>query len=864
MPKNDKAREKKVNVAVKALMRFPGMRVREAMHFARFSKKEIDDVNVRRIVSRRQFRATEAAGPPKNVHQHDAEASLDVSSLSEEADIAAANATIVDEIIPPPKRIKQRMTACAMEKKRVEDRKQKKHRSDALKDAVRLYAQEKAKPDGLSLRQVQEKIMKKYSVNIHYSTISRYVKEGLVGASPKKMGPPGHISKANYKLLCAALSSFIPMNQMNARAGDNTRTKLIVTLVKTVGITSSEAGKLLSRLLRDTAEETMDAEKLNCAEDRRIRWTTFQNIDLWFDGWQNFLVAHGFGTIDENGELVLEDFAASRIINMDETCISLDGSNGNRGGRPSVTFYDKRFPQLGKATSKTALTTTMISGSSAAGEPLPPHFQFQTSAQTAEAEYIRIECIRYMLDVRAQFGHDTEQSFPISLGLNSKGGMDVDEFYEYIVKSIMRLYPDAAPTAGKWVVIKCDGGPGRLNEELLAYLRFHGYLLYPGVPNTTAVTQETDQSYGPFQSKLRTNLEALIDERLHAEKATTLAPWIVGLVVFGGEDPETGCVVGSAFQEGFNIPQNLNAWAKVGAVPLTRACLQNPKVRRSIGDGTDEQQAMALLIQEHNAMACAALSLAGYNGDIFKLELKPAASTSVVTVAHSQDRIELLSQAKSHGNIYAATGGDHLTSNDMFKSIALKQRRVMREKLIKDKKVRERLERTELIALDIVKRRGGDPSKLTAGDLTALLTWHRVPKVGELNKEQKLAKWGRIMNSLKPPPSYEKWTHEDEVKLEEAQSDVVEMAHTALGHMVALKKKELLLAAREMSQEEFDQLVAARRSEATELGRIGGGGVGAGEHDGGTDDSGSSIFEGEHGAANVSIEAMLEGETDAV
>jgi hypothetical protein len=305
MPKTDKAREKKVNVAVKALMRFPTMRVREAMHFARFSKKEIDDVNVRRIVSRRQFRATEAAGPPKNVHQHDAEASLDVSSLSEEADIAAANATIVDEIIPPPKRIKQRMTACAMEKKRVEDRKQKKHRSDALKDAVRLYAQEKAKPDGLSLRQVQEKIMKKYSVNIHYSTISRYVKEGLVGASPKKMGPPGHISKANYKLLCAALSSFIPMNQMNARAGDNTRTKLIVTLVKTVGITSSEAGKLLSRLLRDTAEETMDAEKLNCAEDRRIRWTTFQNIDLWFDGWQNFLVAHGFGTIDRMASLSL-------------------------------------------------------------------------------------------------------------------------------------------------------------------------------------------------------------------------------------------------------------------------------------------------------------------------------------------------------------------------------------------------------------------------------------------------------------------------------------------------------------------------------------------------------------------------------
>ncbi len=73
----------------------------------------------------------------------------------------------------------------------------------------------------------------------------------------------------------------------------------------------------------------------------------------------------------------------------------------------------------------------------------------------------------------------------------------------------------------------------------------------------------------------------LIDERLHAEKPTSLLPWIVGLVVFGGEDPETGCVVESAFQAGFAHTQNLRAWAKVGAVPLTRACLQNSKVRRS-------------------------------------------------------------------------------------------------------------------------------------------------------------------------------------------------------------------------------------------------------------------------------------------
>ncbi len=67
-----------------------------------------------------------------------------------------------------------------------------------------------------------------------------------------------------------------------------------------------------------------------------------------------------------------------------------DGSNGNRGGRPTVTYYDIRFPQLGRATSKSALTTTMISGSNSAGELIPPHFQFQTAAQTNEAEAVRV------------------------------------------------------------------------------------------------------------------------------------------------------------------------------------------------------------------------------------------------------------------------------------------------------------------------------------------------------------------------------------------------------------------------------------------------------------------------------------------
>ena len=102
--------------------------------------------------------------------------------------------------------------------------------------------------------------------------------------------------------------------------------------------------------------------------------------------------------------------------------------------------------------------TTTTSGSLAAGESIPPHFQFQTSATSAEGEAIRIEMVRFLLPVEGIFGWGTKPEFPISFGLNSKGGMDDDEFFEYIQKTIMKLFPDAAPVRGWWVILKCDSG----------------------------------------------------------------------------------------------------------------------------------------------------------------------------------------------------------------------------------------------------------------------------------------------------------------------------------------------------------------------------------------------------------------------
>ncbi len=56
-------------------------------------------------------------------------------------------------------------------------------------------------------------------------------------------------------------------------------------------------------------------------------------------------------------------------------------------------------------------------------------------------------------------------------------------------------------------MIKVDNRLGRLQHDLLAALQLIGVYKYPGVPNTTAVTQETDQNYGPFKSTFQSNMD---------------------------------------------------------------------------------------------------------------------------------------------------------------------------------------------------------------------------------------------------------------------------------------------------------------------------------------------------------------------
>jgi hypothetical protein len=208
------------------------------------------------------------------------------------------------------------------------------HAKRALKRATLWYAKETKKTGGLSSYQIEAKVKKEFDgVGPSNATIRRYVSANLAGMSPLKIGVKGDVPVCVFKSLCIAFESFIPIQQINSRQGEITYKKLASRINALLG--HNYKLKMLQHILLATAKN-LDSSTMHIAEDRRVRWTTFANISCWFDNWEFDLVELGFATRDTNGKIAISAEQLYFILNFDETCLSVDGSEGRRGGRPNV------------------------------------------------------------------------------------------------------------------------------------------------------------------------------------------------------------------------------------------------------------------------------------------------------------------------------------------------------------------------------------------------------------------------------------------------------------------------------------------------------------------------------------------------
>jgi hypothetical protein len=349
-----------------------------------------------------------------------------------------------------------------------------------------------------------------------------------------------------------------------------------------------------------------------------------------------------------------------------------------------------------------------------------------------------------MSQIRAAFGFEEERLFPITFGQNKKGGMDSKEFKKYVPKSIVPL-KTARDKPGHCVMLKVDRGPGRMNLNLLARLRQLGFVMYPGMPNTTHVSQETDQQYGDFKTQFTINLDTIVEGRINNGVSLSLQPKLMGLPLFGGVDSETGvCVTCSAFKAGFFKAKCLCTWEKVGAATVngvTCACLLDQQVLMQVGDN-DDIDAVYCIVQEANDNAIHAMSWAGYDAQFLQATYKPKAKEDVaIREPNLREQQLALMNAKGHGGVYHVTkGGRNITANDFFVAAEMKSRKAERVEVQKRKKEAQKMEALEVKALATLQNmEGKTTNELHVDNLNALLGWHEVA-IGMLkNKGEKVA-----------------------------------------------------------------------------------------------------------------------------
>ena len=444
------------------------------------------------------------------------------------------------------------------------------------------------------------------------STIYQATNDGLAGQSPKKRGPAPKIPDAflnglaSHAQVCQVGDGELKAKQMKRVIG-----------ASMMG-TQYENEFQVDTVWRKVCErhpQAIIAAKKTTAEDARAQWTTHENLDQWFTDVKADLLATEMVVdeieLDENGDLVCEvRFKADvkrRIINMDETHHDLS-ITGNKGGSRAVTYHNPLLQRRANRGVKSARHVTGAYVTTAAGEALPPFHIFDSSAKSEENFQVKVEWLAGFPTVSGRFGCPTFQEDLHSFyAVRPRGSMDESLLNQYIESVIVPLFPNMSkntivdPVTGRLnqgpVILKLDAGPGRIvsNAAILTkreefYER--GLFILTGFLNSTSVQQEMDQLCGPFKSATYARGEKVVQRKLklrgiarrngehqHAA-ALSLDFSDLATIMNGGPDNP---ITDRPFDCHFSEAKILSSWAKIESVPFTRKCLNNPKVRKELG-----------------------------------------------------------------------------------------------------------------------------------------------------------------------------------------------------------------------------------------------------------------------------------------
>jgi hypothetical protein len=551
---------------------------------------------------------------------------------------------------------------------------------EAFKDATNIVASKNAKGETVqamcnrlnnSFRLGGDKQLKK-------STIFQAVKDGRAGMSPKARGPVSAIPDKFLEMV--ATHAEICQVGDGELKGKDIKRLIGASILGTEYETKFTIEGAWRKLRKEFPESFQAATKLS-VEDSRAQWTTHDNLFQWFDDAKKDLISTGLvinkkEVLNEDGGIVSEvqfrKDTERRIINMDETHHDLSITS-DRGGSRAVSYHNPAFQRGAARSVKSARHVTGVYATNSAGEALPPFYIFDSCAKTSENFRVKVEWLEGLPSVTGRYGCPTIVESGSFYAVRSRGSMDDSLLNDYIERVIVPLYPNMNKTAvfdpitGKLnqgpVILKVDAGPGRIvtSDAILSkreQLFERGLIILMGLPNATSVQQEMDALYGPFKSATYRRGEKVVQDKLRirglARKNGERIPKAVLNLDFNdlativnGKPEDNRC--DKPFDWIFTKEKIQKSWAKVGFVPFTRNCLKDKKVRKELGQQTENEELENLQLKYD--LLCDLNEGDRFNHGIFDATIPTAAHVNRANT--EEEQVEELLKA---GKAFSASG----------------------------------------------------------------------------------------------------------------------------------------------------------------------------------------------------------------
>ncbi len=186
-----------------------------------------------------------------------------------------------------------------------------------------------------------------------------------------------------------------------------------------------------------------------------------------------------------------------------------------------------------------------------------------------------------------------------------------------------------------------------------------------------------------------------------------------------------------------------------------------------------------------------AFTSAGYNSDALKKTIMeiPSLERQTITGEHTQEHYDILAKSNTHGKLFSATGGTHITSDNIFISAEMATREKEEKRLTTEKNKRLRQMKVKDKGKAILDAKGYDCTRWNKTDLNAVLAWYNLPKRAQMtSREEKEGTWNCIQLKGQQPPVCEPWTDDDEKELLEASNVEISLGDTALGRVQQRKQ----------------------------------------------------------------------------